>query len=308
MRVLVIGNPISGGGRARQLIESLTHGMAARGWAVDVFLTAQGGDARARAARLESCYDCLVVSGGDGTLNEVVNGLQEPGQTPIAFLPAGTGNVLAHELQLSGTPDKAIAAIASGRIRKLDLAVCGERRFLMIASAGFDAAVTREIGRTRKGKLGKWRYAWPVLKTFFAYKPTRITVTVDDLPPVAGKLVIVLKTSNYGGVFMIDPDAHCDSGIFHVCVLEEWSFWSALRYTWAAMRGRLLAAKRTVSLTGREVTISADRPTPVEIDGDFADEIGGQARLNCRLTPKVVPVFIEKPMNNGNNQKKFKKD
>src|SRR5204862_2064920 len=99
---------------------------------VEVYLTTGGGDAKRRAGCLEADVDRLVVAGGDGTLNEVLNGPCDPSRTPIALLPMGTANVLARELGLPREPVEIAAMIDGGAIRRLDMGLVGERRFLMV--------------------------------------------------------------------------------------------------------------------------------------------------------------------------------
>ena len=111
MNLLVIGNPVAGGGRAAGLIAEVAQLLEARGHRCESFLTSAAGDARQRASTLDPACEAIVVAGGDGTLNEVLNGLEDPPQVPIAFMPAGTGNVIGYELGLTGSPEGVVQAI-----------------------------------------------------------------------------------------------------------------------------------------------------------------------------------------------------
>src|SRR5688572_7935020 len=128
-RFLLIANPISGGGAGRVRAPLLAAALQARGCAADVHLTAAPGDAcaRARAAAGEP-FDALVALGGDGTVNEVLNGMTDPTR-PLGVLPIGTANVLACELGLPRKVDAAADVLAAGRCRELAIGRCGERRF-----------------------------------------------------------------------------------------------------------------------------------------------------------------------------------
>ena len=98
MNVFVIGNPVAGSGWARHRIEELVNILKQRGHRVEVFLTRGSGEAKRWVTQIKPDIETIVVSGGDGTVNEVLNGLADPCRVPIALLPTGSANVLAHEL------------------------------------------------------------------------------------------------------------------------------------------------------------------------------------------------------------------
>jgi len=154
MRILIIGNPVAGRGRAARRITALELHLCRAGHEVEVFLTETGGDARRRASQVRDGIDRIVVVGGDGTLNEVLNGLPDPAKTPLLLLPMGTANVLARELGLPRQPEQAAGLIDRGVVRRLDMGSLGNRRFLALASAGFDAMVTQDLCTRRRGVLG----------------------------------------------------------------------------------------------------------------------------------------------------------
>ena len=151
MRVLVIGNPVSGGGRSGRLLERLVRSLEQKGHAVDVFLTEGAGEARRRAEQLEAGADRLVVVGGDGTLNEVLNGLPDPSRIPLTQLATGTANLLAHDLRLPFSVSGMTRLLENGSVRRLDMGLARDRRFLLVVSAGFDAMVTHEVQANRSG-------------------------------------------------------------------------------------------------------------------------------------------------------------
>ncbi|MCB9879897.1 MAG: NAD(+)/NADH kinase [Planctomycetes bacterium] len=140
-RVLVIANPISGGGRGKVRAAQLADALRARGLTAECHFTTAAGDAGARArAAADEDWQTLVAVGGDGTVNEVLNGMPDPSR-PLAVLPVGTANVLALELGLPKDPQAAAAAIAAGRCRSMTIGVADDRRFLLFCGVGVDGAV-----------------------------------------------------------------------------------------------------------------------------------------------------------------------
>lgn len=288
MKALVIGNPIAGRGKAPRLIDALTRALRAEGLETDVYLTRAAGDARQRAGRIDAGVDRLVVVGGDGTLNEVLNGLTDPSRVPLTQLAMGTANVLAHELRLPRNPKALAAVVAHGRVRQLDLSIANGQRFLSLASAGFDAMVTREVQRRRKGELGYLGYAVPLIRALWSYRPPCLNVSVDGAESVTGAMVVVGNISNYGGLFAVADRARCDDGHLDICVLPRGSRLALTGYALAALARLLSKTTDVIYLTGRRVTIDSNSPVAYEIDGDYA----GQTPLEIQLDPRTVPFIV----------------
>lgn len=290
--VLVIGNPIAGGGRARSCIDRLVSLLDARGHDVERFLTREAGEAAARAELVDDGIDRLVVVGGDGTLNEVLNGLRDPSRVPLVQLPTGTANVLAHDLGLPRDPEGTADLIDKGAVCRIDMGVAGGRRFLLMLSAGFDALVTREVRSRRTGRLGYAGYAQPILRALQGYRPPRLSVSVDDAEPVPCGLTIASSTCNYGGLFSISPSARPDSGHLDICLLPAASRRALLEIGVRSLVGGVAEQRGVIHRVGRRVSICADDPTPIEIDGDYA----GTTPITAQLLPRVVPVLVPRAL------------
>ena len=157
----------------------LLQGLRRRGYLVETFLTNSPGDAGRRARDIEADVDVLVVVGGDGTLNEILNGLPDPSRTPLAHLPTGTASVLGRELGLPKRAEDLIQILEGGHLRRLDMGLLGEGRFLTVASVGLDAMVTDEVRRQRGGTLGYFGYLLPILRALQHYHPPELKVSVD---------------------------------------------------------------------------------------------------------------------------------
>src|SRR5262249_30599366 len=210
--VLLIRNPIAG--RRRQgLVDAVVRQLEAEGWAVEMVDTAAAGDARRLAESHEvDRYAVIAAAGGDGTINEVVNGLAARGESapPLAIVPLGTANVLAHELGLAAKASAVARTIMSGRAVLVHPGqASGEggragdpagdpRCFSLMAGAGFDAKVVAGVSAPLKRRFGKAAYVWRSLIETRRYRPVRYAVEIDGVSYEAAS-VIVTHSRHYAG-------------------------------------------------------------------------------------------------------------
>jgi YegS/Rv2252/BmrU family lipid kinase len=289
MKILVVVNPIAGGGAAARGAARLVARLRERGHALECVSTGSPQEAGEWVRKRESEGDLerIVVAGGDGTVNDVLNGLEDPSRIPLAHLAYGTANMLARELGIPRDPEALAALVERGSCRRLDLGRAGSRRFLMVASSGFDAMVTRAISRTRRGTLGYPGYARPILRALRDYRPPRLRVRIDGAAPLPGALAVVSNIRNYGGILSIADRARPDSGVLDVCVFSGERVRDLLRYAFAAGVRQVSRLRDVTYRTGRRVVIEAEEPTAVQIDGDYR----GTTPLSIEVDASVVPIL-----------------
>jgi YegS/Rv2252/BmrU family lipid kinase len=285
----VIGNPAAGGGRAARCAQELVRALEGRGHSVEWFATRAAGDACRCAGEREGAVDCIVVAGGDGTLNEVLNGLTDPGATPLLPMPLGTANMLSRALGIPRDAERLADAVEASRVRIVDVGLASlagglpsPQRFLSVAGVGFDAEVTQLLSRLRRGPLGYRGYVAPIARRFLAQRAPRLSVRLDGGPAIEGAFVIVVKLASYGGVLRIAPDARPDDGRLHACVFRRAGRLDLLRFVVPAFRGRLAGRPDVVLRTARSVEVDADGPVAVQLDGDYR----GTTPLSLSLAPR----------------------
>ena len=240
-----------------------------------------------RKRESEGELDRIVVAGGDGTVNDILNGLEDPSRIPLAHLAYGTANMLARELRIPRDPEALAALVESGACRRLDLGRAGSRRFLLVTSSGFDAMVTSTISRTRRGTLGYSGYAGPIWRAVRHYRAPRLRVSVDGAAPLCGALAVVSNIRNYGGIFSVADRARPDSGVLDACVFSGERVRDLLRYAFAAGARRVSRLPDVAYRTGRRIVIEAQEPTAVQIDGDYR----GTTPLTIEVDASVVPIL-----------------
>ncbi len=283
----MIANPAAGRGRARRAVDRLREALAARGHQVRVELTRGPGDAGRLAARLGSGAERIVAAGGDGTLNEVLNGLRDPGAAPLVPLALGTANMLARELRLPRDPRALARRIDEAEPCRIDLGRVGEARFCGVLGVGFDALVTRQLAGPRARRLGYRGYLRPILRAARGYRPPRLRVEPDDGPALAAGLAVVGNLRNYGGIFRLAPEARPDDGWLELCTFANASRSALLGAMAAALAGRAAALPGFARRRVRRVRIGAESPVPVQWDGDAH----GATPVELRVEPGALAVL-----------------
>jgi YegS/Rv2252/BmrU family lipid kinase len=274
-QVHIIANPVAGGGRGHRTAQTLVEALAARGIAATLFETSRAGDAWSEAARVHA--PIVAVVGGDGTLNEVLNGLPEGSPTALAICPVGTANVVARALGMTGDSRFTANAISGGRTIPMDIGLHGERRFLLGAGAGLDAAVTRAVEELRgqRSSLAKW--VLPALKMVARYSYPGIRVAVDGEVIAEGAgYVIVGNCRNSAGIFPATPRAELSDGLLDVCAFTGLSL---PRLAWLLVnvwRPGYIEQPWIAYRQGRDISLepAAGEPAaPLQVDGDSAGVI-----------------------------------
>lgn len=291
MKILLIANPRAGRGKTLPLIDKFESILKKRGHEVDKRITTRNGDARDWAARMDPSVERLVVAGGDGTVNEVINGLTDPASTPVLHLPTGTANMLAKDLGLPSDLNRLADLIDDGRIIYGRLGLIQDRKFLLISSAGFDAWVTEYLARNRPETLGYLGYIRPILKALRLYKPVKMRITIDDNIRRVAQSVMVLKVKHYGGYFVFSPDAGPDSESFQILLLENARVMEIFKYATMAFLNRTSKMKGLTRMSGKTIVIDSDEPVAAQVDGDYF----GKTPVRIELGPERLALIKPAP-------------
>jgi YegS/Rv2252/BmrU family lipid kinase len=292
-RILVVFNPAAGRNR-RPRLEAVVVALKARGCAVTVRETKAPGHATtiaretSRTSDAANAVDVIAVAGGDGTINEVVNGLA--GSTvALGVIPLGTANVLADEIGLKREPDDVARVLAEGPVRPISVGVANGRRFVMMAGAGFDASVVDQVSLSLKRRLGPFAYVWQTFKHAFTDRFAECEVTVDG---VAYKTVsaVVCNGRHYGGPFVAAPAAALTDGLLHVILLKGRGWLSVARYSIALLLGRLGKLADVEFVPGHEVTVRGLADLPVQADGDIITRLPAKFGVDPQPIGLVWPA------------------
>lgn len=270
MRTLIVFNPTAG--HAEQLeaeLEAAAQVWREHGWSVELQPTNGPGDGQRLARQAVDCgYDLVVAAGGDGTINEVVNGLVGS-QTMLATLPLGTMNVWARELGLPLQPRAAAQTMLGWSPRSIDVGRAGERYFLLMAGIGFDAAITANIRPAEKRRFGALAYVARGIEEVIRIRGTRANLFLDGRRIKARVLMIVIGNSQlYGGLVKITHRASIDDGLLDVCVIKGDNGLNAIGHLIAILRRRFSLNPDIAYYRAHEIEVITRPPLPVQVDGD----------------------------------------
>ena len=284
-KLCVIFNPTAGARRRRRLMRVLDAlmGLGAR---VELLETQAPGHAEelARGAARDG-YDALVAAGGDGTINEIVNGIEDAAM-PLGIVPLGTANVLAAELDLPSAPKALAECIAFGRAEAVFAGSANGRRFAMMAGIGFDARVVEGIDLALKRRTGKAAYVASALACLARLRPCRYEVEIDGEVSSAAGLVIA-KGHFYGGRFVVASGARLEEPVFEVALFAGGGRFDMLRYAAALGANRVAALPDARLVRGRRVRVTGPVGERVQIDGD----LGASLPLEATIAPRPFAVL-----------------
>jgi YegS/Rv2252/BmrU family lipid kinase len=291
-RILVIVNPAAGRPkRSARRLGRVVAELERRGCTVVVRRTRGPAEAERLARAAEPAFDLIVAAGGDGTVNEVVNGLAGS-SLPMAVLPLGIGNVLAHEIGLPRQPAELARVIADGPPLPVWPGRVGDRLFVAMTGVGFDAEVVGALDQRLKRRVGKLAFVWAIVLCLHRYRPHELIVEADDNIHRAAS-VIIATGRLYAGRFVIAPDARLGDPRLHVVLFRNAGRVAALRFLGAMMLGVLHRRSDVLIVTARRVSVAAsgaasDRAR-VEIDG----EIGAGLPIAVEIAP--TPLLLVHP-------------
>lgn len=285
-RLLIIRNPTAGQRRARHYRRALGL-LEVAGCTVTVAETAAPGDAvRIARGADESSFDAVVAAGGDGTINEVVNGLAGRA-LPLGVIPLGTANVLAHEIGVGSDIARAVETILSGRRQPVAAANAGGRYCCLMVSAGYDARAITRVRPALKRLIGQGAYYVAGFREWLAAPERMIVVEIDGKPCEAAS-VIVMNGRLYGGKFTCAPDADMREPLLYVVLLTRTGRWNVMRYGLALVTNRLHRLSDVRIVPATRVRILAPEGEPCQSDGDLI----GKAPLDIAIQANAVEILF----------------
>lgn len=296
--LLVVRNP-----RARRAYEerdlwTASEPLRSSGWQVEIRTTTAPGDAvtfAAEAAR--HGVEVVAACGGDGTVNEVANGLAHS-ETALAVIPRGTADVWAREAFVPLDPGQAFGLIPLARRARVDLGVVegafGRRHFLLMCGIGLDADVVRRVGGRSTGKrwLGKAWYGALGAGIVLRARPTAATLNLDGGGTLE-RLLLQLVAGNtqlYGGVMRLTSDARMDDGLLDLCAFSAGGRVGHLGLVARALRGELHRheGNGVDYLRGSCFEVTGATPLPVQVDGEYL----GETPVKLSVAPRALTVLL----------------
>lgn len=266
---------------------------------IDVRVTWEAGDASQFASQgVSGPYDVIVAAGGDGTLNEVVNGILEADPHPrvaVAILPMGTANDFATSVGLVDlTPASCLKLAAGGTIHPIDVGQLNGRFFINVASGGFGAEVTASTPPEMKGVLGGAAYSVMALVTALNFRPYRAQLVLDGKPHEETLLMLAVGNGRQcGGGYRVTPKAFVDDGLLDVVIAHDTGFtkWGSV---YQEMANPNVDQYQFIDYHHvKSLVIETDEPFQMNLDGEPLQGTRFEFEVHEKRVPMILPANSE---------------
>jgi YegS/Rv2252/BmrU family lipid kinase len=271
LNVNLIVNPIAGN-RAYKSIDRIET-ILKKKVSLKTFVTQKRGDAFEFAKKL-SDTDLIMVVSGDGTINEVINGIctsqnHDLRDVPITLIPRGITNVLAKELRIPHKIEDAIDLALNGRRRKVSLGRINGRYFASMAGIGFDGETVLRVKDNFVKKIsGKAAHIIAGLKVLKQYKPSLINIKTANTE-LTGYTAVIGNVRNYAGYFSVTPRAYITEPVLDICIFRGKTRRDMLRFITGVILGKHLQFPDVMYVKASEMTITSIGKVHIQIDGDY---------------------------------------
>ncbi|HYK99272.1 MAG TPA: diacylglycerol kinase family protein [Candidatus Acidoferrales bacterium] len=287
-RALAIVNPVAGNGAGAKVARRIADDLADVGLSVDVVSTPGPSEAaRLASSAGEDGYETVIAVGGDGTANEVANGLIDTPVT-LALYPIGSGNDFARALGYPRSRKELAAFLAAARPRRIDVGEANGRIFLNAAGVGIDGHVAERVIASQRVVGPTLGYLVGSIVSIATYRPRPMRVTIDGTTREGRHLVVVAANgTHFGSGMKVAPGATLDDGMLDVIVGGDLGRWASLVALGKIYFGIHIDGKTIFAFRSPTLEVTFDAPLPMEIDGEAmrADA------LRVRIRPGALTVL-----------------
>jgi YegS/Rv2252/BmrU family lipid kinase len=288
MPIALLVNPSAAGGRTMKMLPRVEAALDARRVAFRVQRTDSLPGAVEAALDAVELGEVPVALSGDGMIG-AIGGAMAGSETPLGIIPGGRGNDLARVLGIPEDPEEAAAVIVDGETRRIDVGEANGRRFLGIASTGFDSEANRLANDTHWLR-GNLVYAFAGIVTLLRWRPARFTVRVgEEQIRFTGYSVSAANSPAYGGGMLLAPDADLSDGEFDVVMVGETGKLRFLSNLPKVFKGTHVDEEELRIFRAPRLELSASRPFAVYADGEHLTDLPASLRLLPRALSVIVP-------------------
>lgn len=291
MPLTLLVNPASAHGRTLKLLPVIEQELDERRIPFRVERTRGLEDGTERALQAVEADEVPVVISGDGLVG-AIGGAMAGSETPLGIIPGGRGNDLARVLGIPDDPLAAVAVLAAGESRRIDVGEANGKRFLGIVSVGFDSECNRlanEVTIIRSNLV----YVYSLFRTLLAWKPARFTIRSEsERIRTSGYSISVANNSTFGGGMRIAPQAELDDGLLDVITVGEVGKLRFVTNLRKVFKGTHIDDEQVSMFRASRVEITASRPFPVYADGEHLTELPVSVRVLPRALSVLAPAAV----------------
>jgi YegS/Rv2252/BmrU family lipid kinase len=292
MPLTLLVNPHSAHGRTLKLLPKVEQELDARRIPFRVERTRGIEDGVDRALRAVEAAEVPVVVSGDGLLG-AIGGAMAGSDTPLGIIPGGRGNDLARVLGIPDDPAEAVAVLAAGESRRIDVGEANGKRFLGIVSVGFDSECNRLANEVRFLR-SNLVYVYSLFRTLVGWKPARFTIAIgNERRRISGYSISVANNSTFGGGMRIAPSAELDDGLFDIVAVGEVGKLRFVSNLPKVFKGTHVDDDEVSVFRAPRLELTASRPFPVYADGEHLTDLPVSLRMFPRALGVIVPPAAE---------------
>jgi len=291
MKAMIIMNPSSGKEKAIDYVQKIKETLQGKYSDIDIRKTEKEGDAASFAT--EACiasYDAVISMGGDGTINETINGIAEQAHRPVlGIIPLGTINDFARALDIPLEPYEAISILDGQQTRAVDVGKIDEAYFANVLAVGSIAEASYNVTAEQKTRLGSLAYFMEGAKSFLNGEAIDLTVEHEN-GRWEGKsfLLLAALTNSVGGFESLAPDASVNDGKFHAFIIKKMSFPKIAAIIPSLLKGELKESDEVEYIRTSYLNVSSSKEHVVNIDG----EEGQALPFRAKVLPGHISVFV----------------
>ncbi|RYL90974.1 diacylglycerol kinase [Sporolactobacillus sp. Y61] len=291
----LIYNPTSGREMAKKSIAYILDRLEGAGYEASAYATKGKGDAtRGAHLAVKRKFDLVIAAGGDGTINEVINGLAENEYRPrLGVLPMGTTNDFARAVNIPRDIVKACDVLCAGYEMPVDIGKVNDRYFINIAGAGKLTELSYDVPSKLKTMLGQLAYYIKGIEMLPSLRPTNCTIHYDQ-ETFSGDIMLFLvsNTNSVGGFERLAPDARLNDGLFDLIILKAVNLAEFIRLASLASRGEHMKDPKVIYAQASRIKIETNEKMQLNIDGEYGGDLPGEI-VNLRqhlqlMVPKKV--------------------
>ncbi|SMF90506.1 diacylglycerol kinase (ATP) [Paenibacillus uliginis N3/975] len=287
----LIYNPTSGREEMKRRLADILQRLDNAGIETSCHATTGEGDATLAAAEaVDRGYDLIIAAGGDGTLNEVINGMAEKENIPpLGVFPLGTTNDFARALGISKNWEEYCDLVIRNETRPIDLGKANDRYFINIAGGGTLTELTYEVPSKLKTMIGQLAYYLKGLEKMVSLTPQELIINANGQAPIHDEFMVFLiaNSNSVGGFEKLAPGASIDDGLFDVIALRKCNLAEFVRVVHLALRGEHLNDKRVIHFRTDYMEVVSPGPVQLNLDGEF----GGVLPGTFRNLPQHLRIF-----------------
>jgi lipid kinase, YegS/Rv2252/BmrU family len=304
-RARIIYNPTSGRELAKKNVAYILDRLENAGYEASAYATKSKGDATKGARKaVRRRFDLVIAAGGDGTINEVINGLAEKEFRPtLGVLPLGTTNDFARAVNIPRDVVKACDVLCDGIEMPIDIGKANDHYFINIAGGGKLTELSYDVPSKLKTVLGQLAYYIRGIEMLPSLRPTKVKIEYDEHTFIGDiMLFLVSNTNSVGGFERIAPDAKLDDGLFDLLILKETNLADFIRLASLASRGEHMKDPKIIYAQASRIRIESEEKMQLNVDGEFGGLLPGEIINLRRHLRLMVPKETSAAATTAENQ------